>query len=233
MTADEKNAKYTKISHKYGHLTDYQLEIELNNIKKQDSLSHRLNELNISLKYNEIDEYSYEIEKNLLEYKDDDDKFSMNLLDINHKHGKIDDYEYEIEKNKLVNKNSLEELEIEEVKINYKFHKIEKTVYDKKMADYNGEPYINIPNFSWDPSDPKMSFFELDYNDYFISYLKTNGYSGYSDEHIVEKWLNDVCRSVASDFLQEDPTFVSSVDIHPATPTRKVKKRKTKRIEYS
>ena len=37
---------------------------------------------------------------------------------------------------------------------------------------------------------------ELDWNDNFVKFLHDNGYEGKDDEAIVNKWFNDVCRTV-------------------------------------
>ena len=41
---------------------------------------------------------------------------------------------------------------------------------------------------------------ELDWNDQFVAMLQTQGYTGESDESVVNKWFNDICRTV---LLQE------------------------------
>ena len=37
---------------------------------------------------------------------------------------------------------------------------------------------------------------ELDWNDHFVKFLHENGYTGENDEAVVNKWFNDVCRTV-------------------------------------
>jgi len=48
--------------------------------------------------------------------------------------------------------------------------------------------------------DPKQGYMELDWNDEFVAMLQEKGYTGESDESVVNKWFNDVCRTV---LLQE------------------------------
>ena len=50
------------------------------------------------------------------------------------------------------------------------------------------------------PDDPKAGYMELDWNDEFVVMLQEKGYTGESDESVVNKWFNDVCRTV---LLQE------------------------------
>ena len=55
-----------------------------------------------------------------------------------------------------------------------------------------------------DKTNPKNGFFELDWNEYFVQSLKLNGYRGTTDEEVVDKWFQDLCRNVASDSGTED-----------------------------
>ena len=36
----------------------------------------------------------------------------------------------------------------------------------------------------------------MDWNDHFVAMLHDNGYTGTNDEDVVNKWFNDVCRTV-------------------------------------
>ena len=84
-----------------------------------------------------------------------------------------------------------------------------------------------MPDINWDPSDPSKSYFELAYTEHFVTFLRNNNYKGTADEEVVERWLNDVCRSVAAELSEEDSSFVS-----PAPVNRK-RQQKKKRSEYS
>ena len=46
------------------------------------------------------------------------------------------------------------------------------------------------------PENAKAGFIELDWNDHFVAMLHDNGYTGTNDEDVVNKWFNDVCRTV-------------------------------------
>ena len=51
-----------------------------------------------------------------------------------------------------------------------------------------------------DPENVVQGYFELDWNDEFVQYLMSQGIAGDSDEDVVNKWFNAVCRTV---LLQE------------------------------
>lgn len=61
------------------------------------------------------------------------------------------------------------------------------------------DPEVKILKFDFDPTNPKMGSIELDWNDAFIVLLKRHGYIGERDEDIVNKWLSDVCRTIAQE----------------------------------
>lgn len=95
--------------------------------------------------------------------------------------------------------------EIEELKdVKQRLNELEELAKDpKKEATDKGEPYINILEIEMDPNSTGIGSFELDWNHYFIKYLKTNGYTGESDEQIVDKWFQDVCRNVVLETYEQ------------------------------
>jgi hypothetical protein len=84
-----------------------------------------------------------------------------------------------------------------------------------------------MPDIRWDPNDPSRSYFELDYNEHFVLFLRDNRYTGTTSEEVVEKWLNDVCRSVAQEGFIDDTKIVTT----PPVPTKK--RNKKSKTEYS
>ena len=147
-------------------------------------------------------------------------------LDARLKHKDIDLYNYDVEYNKIrLEGDAL--LDETLLNIELKHNRINQQQHDRKLADLRGEPWVAMPDIKWNPSDPSKSYFELDYNDHFVAFLRNHNYKGTTDEEVVETWLNDVCRSVAAEMGETDPSFVA-----PAPVTRK-RQSKRKRIEYS
>ena len=93
-----------------------------------------------------------------------------------------------------------EDKNIAELEIDLKNEKISKADYDKKIADIKKLPYVNVIHLDVDPENAKAGYMELDWNDHFIAFLHENNYTGTSDDDVVNKWFNDVCRTV---LLQE------------------------------
>jgi predicted Ser/Thr protein kinase len=51
------------------------------------------------------------------------------------------------------------------------------------------EPMVKVLQVNVNPDNPKNGFFELDWNDEFVNMLKQNGYTGESEEEIVDRWF--------------------------------------------
>jgi hypothetical protein len=45
----------------------------------------------------------------------------------------------------------------------------------------------------------RNGFFELDWNEYFVLQLRSAGYTGETDEAIVDKWFQELCRGVGAE----------------------------------
>lgn len=67
---------------------------------------------------------------------------------------------------------------------------------DEKTKNSNA-PWVKIVGEVTDPT--KGIGLELDWNDSFIKFLRTAGYTGASDETVVGKWLVDLYRQISSD----------------------------------
>jgi len=170
-----------------------------------------------------------ELDMRLVEIDHEDPvQLEIARLDVKLKHKQIDLYEYDVQSNtvRLKDDDLLPEVLLD---LELKHHRISKLEHDRKLADIRSEPWVNMPDIKWDPADPSRSYFELDYNDHFVTFLRNNGYKGLSDDQIVESWLTEVCRAVAMDMAQTDPAFVSDA-VSPVTKRRQPRKKKT---EYS
>lgn len=167
-----------------------------------------------------------ELDMRLAEIDHDDPKsLQLAKLDVQLKHGVIHTYDHDVQSNtiRLEGDPLLEEVLLD---LELKHHRISQLEHDRKLADLRSEPWVNMPDIKWDPADPSRSYFELDYNDHFVSFLRSNGYKGISDDQIVESWLTEVCRAVAMDMAQTDPAFVSDA-VMPVQRKRLPRKKKT------
>lgn len=93
-----------------------------------------------------------------------------------------------------------EEKSVAEIEIDIKNGKLSQSEGEKKIAELKEEPWVNVNKMGINPENAKAGFIELDWNDHFVAMLHDNGYTGTNDEDVVNKWFNDVCRTV---LLQE------------------------------
>lgn len=160
-----------------------------------------------------------ELELRLMEIMETDPQVqARRRLEIDHAHGLITITERDLGIAALTHRNDASKLALAQLEIEFRDHVIETPEYQRRLADIQGEPWVAMPEISWDPADPSRSFFKLDYNDHFVAFLRKNGYSGTSEDVVVEAWLNDVCRSVIQDLGQEDPAFLSAAAPLPRRP---------------
>ena len=69
----------------------------------------------------------------------------------------------------------------------------------KELANKKAEPYIAVLETKVNPENPRNGFFELDWNDHFVAQLKSSGYTGETDEAIVDQWFQELCRNVGAE----------------------------------
>ena len=81
--------------------------------------------------------------------------------------------------------------------------KIGKYEHEKQVAEIKEEPYVNVLKLDVNPENAKAGYMELDWNDHFVKFLYENGYTGESDEDVVNKWFNDICRTVLIQEVQD------------------------------
>jgi len=75
----------------------------------------------------------------------------------------------------------------------------QKKISEKEKDTKNKEPYVNVLETHFDPKDPNNGYFELDWNSYFIDELRKSGYTGESEEEIIDKWFKNVCQNVLAE----------------------------------
>jgi hypothetical protein len=71
---------------------------------------------------------------------------------------------------------------------------------EKKLATKNGEPWVAVLDTKVNENNPRNGFFELDWNNEFVEQLIDAGYSGETNEQIVDMWFRDLARNI----LQEE-----------------------------
>ena len=79
------------------------------------------------------------------------------------------------------------------------FAKKEEQLSEKDMATARGESYVRVLNVNVDFENPADGYFELEWNQIFIRELLQAGYTGASEEEIVDAWFTNLCRNIADE----------------------------------
>ena len=69
----------------------------------------------------------------------------------------------------------------------------------KEQATINKAPYVAITDTHINKDNVRNGFFELDWNEYFVLQLSENGYTGDSEEAIVDQWFQELCKTIGSE----------------------------------
>lgn len=78
--------------------------------------------------------------------------------------------------------------------------KVKKTTKKtEKKQTKSEEPMVKVLNVNVNPDNPRNGFFELDWNDEFVNMLTQNGYQGNSQEEIVDRWFQSLCRTIGNE----------------------------------
>jgi hypothetical protein len=70
----------------------------------------------------------------------------------------------------------------------------------KEIANKRKEAWVDVIGFKVNKDNIRNGFYELDWNEYFITELKQEGYGfdGDPDEEIVARWFRDICINAAA-----------------------------------
>ncbi len=71
----------------------------------------------------------------------------------------------------------------------------------KDLATKRGEPWVAVLDTKVNKDNVRNGFFELDWNEYFITELKKAGYGfdGDPEEEIVDRWFRDLARNMLAE----------------------------------
>lgn len=69
----------------------------------------------------------------------------------------------------------------------------------KDLATERKEPWVGVLETHVNKENVRNGFFELDWNEYFVVQLRGAGYTGDTDEEVVDKWFQELCRNVGAE----------------------------------
>jgi hypothetical protein len=160
------------------YLTGTDLEFQLAEIHGKDEIDIHKRKLAIQLSIDEITQQEYDAAILRLDYS-----------------GK--DLEGKLEELKLANS-------IKAIEERFRNGELKQHEMEKEIANLKGEPYVGIVDLGLVENNIEQGFFELDWNDDFVAMLHKNGFTGHSDEAVVNKWFNQICRTI---LIQENADY--------------------------
>ena len=193
---DEHTKEMLKLDLKYNKISDYDFEVEMAQVEYPDARAKAL--LDIDKKFGKISDYDYDCA--IAELDHPDGIPTQVQLDIQLKYDKISEYEHDLAIVNLVYTEENLDKELALLTVDYNHEKITKLEFEKTVASARNEPWVGIVDNGFNPEQGVNGvYFEFDWNNQWIEFLRKNGYNGLSEDEIVEQWFSDVCRSQAEE----------------------------------
>lgn len=104
-------------------------------------------------------------------------------------------------------------------RLDHKYEKISDSEFRKIEATHAGESYVEVLHCELKSSAAGAQLtFELDWNEQFVQELTQEGWTGFSDDDIVNKWFEETCRYM---FVQDDLVDEPETPVTSSTRTRR------------
>ena len=130
--------------------------------------------------------------------------------------------EFDLQKEELtsiIEKIEKEKQQIEEEKA--KLAEVKKT--PKELATEQGQPWVDVLEVKVNPDNPRAGFFELDWNDLFVSQLIEEGYGTTADkpEEIVDRWFRTLAYQMyADEGIDPSRGYAGFINVTPISNNR-------------
>lgn len=159
----------------------------------------------------------YDLDVRLLEIRKDEmseDEYKSRSFDIERKYNRINDYEYKLMLASLIRDEV--QREVAKLEIEYSNGHMGDLEYQKALANVKKEPWVTVLSMDFGGKSSLEGSFELDWNEYFVEKLKSEGYAAPTPDAIVNQWFMEVCRNVALDEFSETGDFEvdSAANLH-------------------
>lgn len=205
----KEHARYVlAVKRKYDEIDDLQhdlLELDLDVDAKKNPIDHARIRNNIMLRHDQITNYEYDIAELDLDKKSraksdspmEQSEYELAKIEIEYRHGNLTSYECDCKQIALEHPDvESTEYQMAKLAVDLKHEKIDQNEHDKKVATLKEEPWIGIVNQGFEPEKGIGGvYFEFDWNEYWIIFLRMNGYFGNTEDQIIDQWFADVCRS--------------------------------------
>jgi len=86
---------------------------------------------------------------------------------------------------------------------------------EKDQATKDGKPWVGVLDTQVNPDNIKNGFFELDWNNEFIEQLMDAGYSGETNEQIVDAWFRTIAMQVLDEQGLDTQREMGYINVNP------------------
>jgi|TARA_B110000914_G_C15330682_1_gene384588 hypothetical protein len=121
---------------------------------------------------------------------------------------------------KLIGKKAAEEVTDETVTSTSEDERRAILEKEKQEATKKGEAWVAVLDTQINPDDIKNGFFELDWNNQFIEELLDAGYSGETNEQIVDSWFRTIAMQILGDEGLETAREMGYIKVVPMDKTK-------------
>lgn len=179
----------------------YDLEVELAYIeyrftKDYEVMADKTLQLalnDIKLKYDKVSVLEHAMQAAC--YETDVTKRSKMILDAKYKSGEFNEFTYDMKLADLITDDTARK--IAQTEANFKHGIITELERDRNIASCNNIPWVDVPTLDFDIENPSNGAMELDWNDAFVELLREKGYSGTTDDIVVDMWFSELCKNIA------------------------------------
>ena len=116
---------------------------------------------------------------------------------------------------KFINKLFGQEIKKDETEITKEQARRDALEAGKEAATKAGEPWVAVLDTQVNPENIRNGFFELDWNNEFIEQLLDAGYSGETNEEIVDAWFRTIVSQMLDDEGQSTDRGMGHINVVP------------------
>jgi len=116
---------------------------------------------------------------------------------------------------KFINKLFGQEIKKDETEITKEQARRDALEAEKEAATKAGEPWVAVLDTQVNPENIRNGFFELDWNNEFIEQLLDAGYSGETNEEIVDAWFRTIVSQMLDDEGQSTDRGMGHINVVP------------------
>jgi hypothetical protein len=185
-----------KLGLKHLRMTQYEFDLAEAKLRHpRKSRERELALLEVEHRNDRIADNDYAEKRVEIEHPEEGPDRDRAMLEVKHSLGKVDDYDYAL---KLAALDYPEGKERDRIILDIKFKagKVDEHEFEKEIATLDESPWVRVVDSGFDPEQgPTGVYFEFDWNEYMILYLRMNGYSGPTEASIIDSWFTDLCRA--------------------------------------